>query len=130
MVEVKYSPIKEIVIHEIIKSNLQDFIHMKVQPRQQDTLTIPFRWIDGIVFTFGGIIATEKLVHERAEKGVVHWDYLEFAEMPKFNANLVNPDNGATWRVIDGSNNTAVVEVIQWLKGQSQWFPISQIAET
>lgn len=130
MVEVKYSPIKEIVVHEVIKHNLQDFIHMKVQPRQPNTVMIPFRWIDGIVFTFGSVIPTEKLVNERVEKGIVHWDYIEFAEMPEFNANLVNPDNGATCRVIDGSNNTAVVEVIQWLKTQPQWFPILQIAET
>jgi hypothetical protein len=121
MVEVQYSPTKKIVVHEIIKSELSDFIKMKVQPRLPNMQAMPFRWIDGIVFTFMSTIPTEQLINEHVRDGVIHWDHIEFAEMPTFQNVLVNTENGATWPVIDGSNNTAVCDVITWLKNQPQW---------
>lgn len=81
------------------------------------------------MFSFGSIIPTEQLVNERVQDGVVHWDFLEFAEMSEFQNNLMNPDNGSTWRVVEGSNNTAIVDAISWLKSQPQWFPLTKLAE-
>ena len=130
MVEIKYSPIQKIVVHEAIKHNLDEFIHLKVQPRPPNTGAIPFRWVDGILFDFASVLPTEQIVNERVRDGIVHWDFIEFAEMPKFQNNLMNPDNGATWRVLDGSTNTAVVDAIRWLKSQPQWFPLTKIAQT
>lgn len=128
MVEVQYSPIKKIVVHEIIKYELSDFIKMKVQPRLPNTQAIPLRWIDGIVFSFMNTIPTEQLINEHVKDGVLHWDYVEFAEMPDFQKVLVNTETGATWPVIDGSNNTAVSDVIMWLKRQPQWTSMDSIA--
>ena len=129
MVEVQYSPIEKIVIHEAIKYDLGEFISFKVNPRAPNQRATPFRWVDGIVFDFASVIPTEQLVNERVQDGVVHWDFIEFAEMPKYQSNLINHDNGSAWKVIDGATNTAVMDAIRWLKNQPQWFPKTRIAQ-
>lgn len=121
MVEIEYSPIKKIVIHEAIKYNLDEFISLKVQPVPPDFPAMPLRWIDGIVFEFGPTPLTPELVNDQAKNGIVHWGIVEWSEMPGFQNNLVNTATGITRRVIDGSSNTAVVDVIRWLKNQPQW---------
>ncbi|MHB8545920.1 MAG: hypothetical protein ACYDAJ_04065 [Nitrosotalea sp.] len=121
MVEIQYSPIKKIVVHEIIKYNLEDFIKLKAQPAPTGLPPPPLRWIDGIVFDFASMPLTPEMVNEQAHNGVVHWGFIEFTEMPQIQPNLVHPDTGVSRRVIDGSNNTAVQDAIRWLKGQPQW---------
>ncbi len=74
------------------------------------------------MFSFSSVMPTEQLVNERVQDGVVHWNIIEFAEMPKFQSNLMNQDNGAAWPIMDGATNTAVLDAIRWLKNQPQWF--------
>ena len=66
---------------------------------------------------------TPELINERVHDGVAHWDFIEFAEMPDF-SNIVNhPDTQLQLRVIDGSNNSAVGDVIRHFKNDPTFFP-------
>ncbi len=121
MVEIQYSPIRKIVIHEVIKSNLEEFTANKAQPPHPQMQMPPLRWIDGIVFEFAGMVPTPELVNEQSRDGVIHWSIVEWAEMPQFQNNLMHPTSGVSRRIIDGSANTAVSDVIKWLKNQPQW---------
>lgn len=121
MVEIQYSPIRKIVIHEVIKSHLEEFTSLKTQPVHPQMQVPPLRWIDGIVFDFSGMPPTPELINEQARDGVIHWSIVEWAEMPQFQNNLTNPTTGTSRRIIDGSNNTAVRDAIRWLSSQPQW---------
>lgn len=122
MVEIQYHPIKTIVIHEILKHDLNYFIDLKTQNRNPNTPAPVARWADGILFEFAGVsILTEKLVDEKILNGKIHWEFIEFAEMEEYQSTIVHPQTGATLRVIDNSNNTAVTDAIRWLKKQPQW---------
>lgn len=119
MVDIQYQPIKTIVIHEVLKHQLDDFIALKTQ-NGRTAATV--RWVDGIIFDFIGAQAlTEKLIDEKMLQGKIHWEVIEFAEMTDYQPTVSHSQTGATLHVIDNSNNTAVADAIRWLKRQPQW---------
>ncbi len=115
MVDVEYQPIKKIIIHEIIKYNLQEFIKLKSNP------PLPLRWVDGIVFQVGMYNPSPKMSDDETQ-GIIHWAALEFAEMKDYKPSLPTNISTVTIPVVDNSSNTAVSDVIRWLKKQPQWF--------
>lgn len=121
MVDVAYQPIKKIIIHEILKQSLDDFVRMKAQSAPNGMSPMPVRWIDGIVFAFNGMPVTPEMINERVRDGTVHWDFVEFAEMPNYQKALFHPETNVPLPIVDNSNNTAVSDVIRWLKKQRQW---------
>ena len=127
MVVIKYKPIKQIEVHEIIKEPLDTFIKMKVRPQNPNTLPIQIRWADGIVFTTLAYPQTKRLLTKQLE-GIVHWAHLEFAEMEDFQQMLSNEESGSSVTLTDYSNNTAVTEFVRWLKKQPQWFGAASAA--
>ncbi|MBM3896423.1 MAG: hypothetical protein FJ360_01590 [Thaumarchaeota archaeon] len=114
MVEVEYKPIKKIIVHEFIKYDLKQFIELKSSPPQ------PVRWIDGIVFQILHYGNSPKLTDDEIE-GIVHWAAVEFAEMSEYKPALPTSISTITIPVIDNSSNTAVSDVIRWIKKQPQW---------
>ncbi len=127
MVDVAYQPIKKIIVHEVLKQSLDDFIRMKAQPAPNGMPPMPVRWIDGIVFTFNGMPATPEMINERVRDGTVHWDFVEFAEMQNYQKVLFHPETNVPLSIVDNSNNTAVSDVIRWLKKQRQWSSTTDI---
>lgn len=121
MVDIDYKPIKKIAVHEIIKNPLNNFIKMKTKSVNPNALPLPVRWAEGVVFTATAFPPTEKLVNEEVD-GTIHWQHVEFAEMPEYQQVITNQESGTTVGVIDFSNNTAVTDFIRWLKRQPQWF--------
>ncbi len=91
MVEIKYKPIEQIEVHEIIKQPLDTFIKMKIRPLIPNTLPPDIRWANGIVFVAAGYPPTEKLVNDQLE-GTIHWANVEFAEMKDFQQMLSNKE--------------------------------------
>jgi len=121
MVDVEYKPIQKIVVHEAIKYTLDQFVNLKAV----DVHVVPIvRWIDGIVFTFVVLPTTPDSIRERVEDGAVHWNLIEFAEMPNHQDFLTNTDNNARLRVMNLTNNSAIVDVIRYFKSNGTFFPL------
>ena len=123
MVDVEYKPVQKIIVHEAIKHDLPDFLRMKAVPGPQGTPPIPVKWCEGVLFEFGALPNTPELVNERARDGVIHWAFIEFAEMPQFQNLVTHPDTQVQLRVIDVSNNSAMADVIRDFKNNSTFFP-------
>lgn len=121
MVEIEYKPINKIVVHEIIKQPLTEFIRMKARPSNPNIPNIPARWAEGIVFVAGAYPPTPELVNEQVQ-GTVHWSDMEFAEMEDYQQILTDQDSGGSVRVTNYSSNSAVTALVRWLKKQPQWF--------
>ena len=121
MVDIEYRPVQKIIIHEVIKYELENFIELKAQPRPPNTPPSIVRWAEGTVFDYMAFPQTHELINERAKDGTIHWDFIEFAQMKNYVEVLGNPNGTSHVKVINVSNNTAVSGAIRWIKSQSQW---------
>jgi hypothetical protein len=121
LVDIEYRPVQKIIIHEVIKYELDDFIQLKAQPRPPNAPPSIVRWADGAVFDYLAFPQTQELVNQRAKEGTIHWDFIEFAEMREYTEALGNSDGSTQAKVINVSNNTAVSDAIRWIRSQPQW---------
>src|SRR5271156_4310605 len=83
MVEVKYQPYKELIIHEIRKMTLQDFLLMvasQVEAQKQGGMP-SIDWVDGIVFVKGEFTPpVPPQVLEDQFNGRLHYPMVLYAE--------------------------------------------------
>ena len=117
MVEFEYKPFEKVIVHEIIKWELPEFIKRHVKPNTA------FQWADGIVMLRGVFKSqTPKMVDDETN-GIVHWALIEFAEMTELKQHLINEENGATAKINDVSINNVFTDFVRWLRSDSRWFP-------
>ena len=121
MVEIEYKPVEKIVVHEIIKYDLNHFLETFAKPGPNNTQPPPARWVDGIIFNPNGFpVQTPEMVNEHL-KGTIHWAAVTFAEMDEYKPIVNHPATGIGLPVNDNSNNTAVVSFVTWLKNRPEW---------
>ena len=77
------------------------------------------RWVDGVLFTFEGFPKIPEIIKENLE-GIIHWESLNFTEMPTFKDSILVPGTNQLLRVINNSSTEGVVEAIKWLKNNHQ----------
>jgi len=119
MVKISYSPIKEVIIHEFIKVDLDDLYRGRITPAGN----MPLYWCNGIIFTFNSMPMTRDLVKDYLE-GKIHWMEVHFSEMKKYEpiVELNDESYKATMRirVIDTSMSGLHVDVTKWLAANSK----------
>jgi len=120
IVDIEYKPAVKIVVHEIIRSEFQDFLNMFAIPQPSGAQRPNARWIDGILFIFKGFPPSPDALRDKIQ-GILHWEIVNFTEMKKYTPTVTNPKNNIIIDVLDNSNNTAVSDFIRWLKNKSQW---------
>jgi hypothetical protein len=115
MIKITYSPIEEIVLHEIVKVEKDDLIRERVTPAGN----MPLYWCDGTLFSFSSLPMTDDVVKEYL-KGRIHWLELHFCKMEEYTPLIsVNDDaykGTITVRVIDTSSSVLHKELIKWVK--------------
>lgn len=81
MVDIEYLPYHKIIIHEIRKMEVNDFlvwVASQVEAQKQGG-TPAVNWVDGIAFLNGEFMATPELVEENL-KGRIHYAICLFTE--------------------------------------------------
>jgi len=81
MVEIEYLPYQKIIIHEIRKLEVQEFltwVASQVEAQKQGG-TPSVNWVDGIAFLTGEFMSTPELVSENL-KGRIHYAVVFFTE--------------------------------------------------
>ena len=121
MVDVEFKPVTKVIIHEAIKYSFDDFLRMKAQVGQNGVPPRPVRWTNGIIFTYNSVQQTPELINERVRDGVIHWDFIEFAEMENLQNIITHPDTQIQLKVMDNSNNSAIADVIRFFKTDSRF---------
>ena len=123
MVDVEFQPIRKVIVHEAMKYDFNEFVERyAIQPPPGIPPAVA-RWTDGIIFVFNTVQPTPELINERIHDGVIHWDFLIFAEMPDFQNVVTHPDTHAQLRISDNTNNSAVTDVIRHFKNDPTYFP-------
>ncbi len=120
MVEVKYEPYKELIIHEIRKMTLPNFLLMvasQVEAQKQGAMP-SIDWIDGIVFVKGDYAPpVPPLVTEDQFKGRLHYPMVFFAETsyePQKRVTLNGRD--VLIRLNKADSNPVFVDMVKFLK--------------
>jgi hypothetical protein len=118
MVEVEYLPYQKIIIHEIRKLDVQDFlvwVATQVEAQKQGA-TPSINWIDGIAFLTGEFMSTPELVSENL-KGRIHYAVVFFTEtsyQPEKRVSVNGRDSVV--RFNRGESNPNFVELVRFLK--------------
>ncbi len=115
MVRVTYKPFEEIIIHDIVKYSLEDFITMNSLGAQTGGLGRPLNWVDGVAFIQAPMPPTDEIIKDQLE-GKIHWAQLAFAIMPKFQSYILVKEGQIRIPVIDLGDNEIFRDVIAWLK--------------
>lgn len=117
MVKITYSPIKELVVHEVVKVDWDDLLRGRITPAGN----MPLYWCDGIAFSFNSMPMSRELVKDYLE-GKIHWMEIHYCEMKKYEpvVQLDDDEYKATMRirVIDTSRSSLHNDLIYWLKNK------------
>jgi hypothetical protein len=117
MVKISFSPIKELVVHEVVKVNYDDMLRGRITPAGN----MPLYWCDGILFSFNSMPMTRDLVREYMQ-GTIHWMEVHYCKLDKYQEILdLNDESYKALmhiRVLDTSKSALHSEFIKWLKSQ------------
>lgn len=115
MVKISHSPIKELIVHEVVRIDYEDLMRERITPQAN----MPLYWCDGMVFSFTSMPMTRDLVKDYLN-GTIHWMEVHYAEMKKYEpiVELNDEQYKATMRmrVIDTSRSALHSDFIKWLK--------------
>ncbi len=117
MVKISYSPIKELVVHEVVSVERDDLLRGRITPAGN----MPLYWCDGILFSFNSMPMTRDLVKEYLE-GTIHWMEVHYTHMKNYEPIVVLNDEqykAAMYiRVLDTSKSGLHTEFVKWLKSR------------
>jgi len=118
MVEIEYSPVKKIVVHEIYRYDSKEELTKRLAGYSSGR---PIFWCDGIVFVYYMDDSDDS--KNEYLKGTAHWSTLAYAEMPKFAASIELEEGmfkGVKMAVIDYNSFKLFKDFIKWLKTSKQ----------
>ena len=117
MVKISFSPINELVIHEVVSIDYENLLRERITPSGN----MPLYWCDGIVFTFNSPPLTRDIMKDYLN-GKIHWMEVHYAEMKKYEPVVELNDElykaVLKIRVIDTSRSALHSEFIKWLKSK------------
>ena len=115
LVNISYSPIKEVIIHEMVEYSLNDFVKLMTDNVPPGNISPSVKWCNGIVFMSTGLPSTPDVVKDQMA-GIIHWSWFAFAEMPTFKPSIETTSK-VLLPVIDVSNNNLNRQLIEWVRG-------------
>lgn len=118
MVSIKYQPIKEIVVHELVKVNsVEEFLSMRTANIPLGGAANPARWVDGILYEASGYPPTPEVIKDQLQD-ILHLAAIEYTEMKEYKPFLQNKANNVILPIINMSHNLVTKEVGKWLRNQ------------
>jgi hypothetical protein len=113
--EITYEPWRRLIIHEIIRYGLDDFLRLRAQATSQGQLALPLSWAEGVLFDQVMMPQTEAVVKEQLE-GRIHWALVSFAYMEKFEPYKVVREGNIRVPIIDVSGSSIAKALVKWIK--------------
>ena len=118
MISIKYQPIKEIIIHELVKVNsVEEFLNIRTANVPLGGSANPARWVDGILYEASGYPPTPEVIKDQLQD-ILHFAAVEYTEMKEYKSYLKNSTNNVVLPIINMSNNEIIKEIGRWLKKQ------------
>ena len=114
MVEFEYRPWNKIVIHEIIKWPLEQFLLTRSIGVQEGGLGRPLTWANGIIFDRAVMPPTPEIIKENLQ-GIVHWNSLIYGDLEKYQEEFPLPRQ-VKIKVVNQSHTPMTRILVKWLK--------------
>ena len=114
MVEFEFQPWKKIIVHEVVKLPLEDFLSRHSLGVQEGAIGRPLLWVDGIVFEKGVFRDTDDIIKEKLA-GKVHWSSLNYGILEKYQTEFKVTGN-IRIPVMNVGNNKVFREMATWIK--------------
>ena len=117
MVKVSYSPIKELVVHDIFRMDYDDLIRGNITPMG----VMPLYWCDTILYRFNSLPMSRELSKQYLE-GTIHWSEVHYTDNIKEYSQIMEvkdenyPGGSLKVRVINMSKSALHRDFIKWLK--------------
>jgi len=108
LVEIEYTPLKKIIIHDIELVPIKRFIEHSVS--RGGTIG----WCDGYLFTLQHFPPDPDLIKD-AVKGIIHWQNIEVAHYEKFSPTVKSTDNRGI-EVMDQSHVESITDAMKKVK--------------
>ncbi len=118
MVKIAYSPIQQIIVHEIVKMDMDDLLRERVTPAGN----MPLYWCDGILFSFSSLPMSRKVLDDYLA-GTIHWMEVHYTEMKDYkqvmDLNDEHYNSTLKIRVIDTGKSSLHADFVKWVKKNS-----------
>ncbi len=115
MVEITYSPLKSLVVHDILEVDKESIMRGRGTPAG----TMPLYWCDGFLYSFSSLPMTDEVVKDYLN-GRIHWAEVQFARLDRFEPVLMLNEEEykaeLKIRVMDTSISQLHKEFVKWLK--------------
>lgn len=116
MTVVSYSPIKKIIVHEVVDMKLDDLLRERITPAG----SMPLYWCNGILFSFSSAPMVRNILKDYLD-GTIHWMEVHYSALDNFSSilELTDENYGGTVkiRIIDTSKSSSLhSDFIDWLK--------------
>lgn len=116
-VDIKYEPFKEILVMERTFFSTPDDIARFISVIAGGK-TAGLYWAEGVVFLYFPLPAsTEAVAKALIEKSQVHWTFVGYSLMPKYQSTIETKEKIIV-PVVDISSNPMFRKVAKWLKEQ------------
>lgn len=118
MVKISFSPIKELVVHDLFRMEFEDLVRGNITPSG----VMPLFWCDGVVYRFTSLPMSRELSRLYLD-GTVHWAEVHYTDNVKDYSQIMELKDenfqGGTLkiRIIDMSNSQLHRDFVKWLKG-------------
>ncbi|MCL5434751.1 MAG: hypothetical protein M1559_03530 [Candidatus Marsarchaeota archaeon] len=114
MVDITYSPVRELVVHEVVKVEMDDLLRERITPAGN----MPLYWCDGVLFSFSSLPMTKKIVDDYI-RGTIHWMEVHYSKMKEYapvaELNDEHYNSVLKIRVIDTSKSELHRDFAKWL---------------
>ena len=90
MVQFEYQPWKKVIVHEVIKWPIEQFLLTRSRGVPDGAEGRPLSWVNGIVFDYQGMPPTPEIVKENLH-GKIHWSSITYGTLEKFQEEFILP---------------------------------------
>ena len=116
-VDVIYSPIKTLVLHDVIETDRDEILRRAMTPSG----SMPLFWCNGVLISFTSMPPTKEVIKDYLEGGKIHWMEVRYTEMKTYQSVLeLHEEQFLKSRVIDTSDNEVHTSFVKWLKSRKR----------
>lgn len=119
MVKISFTPINEVIVHEVVKMDYEDLLRERYTPAGM----MPLWWCNGLLFSFSSMPMGRDVIKDYLN-GKVHWMEVHYTKMDKYSPIIeLNDEQYKTTlkiRVIDTSFSVLHNDFTKWLKTQQK----------
>ena len=115
MTAFKVEPIKQVIIHDLIHEDIENFLHHCYV----DSFTSKI-WVDGIIVDYTASLFSDTL-DEMSIKGIKYYEKLIFVKYPKYVKSV--KWNGGNYEIMlrNYNNHPRFRALAKWIKSQPAW---------